>query len=117
MLTVLLDVIDGTIFMLLFIVFFSPTIHLILRLIQCFIYVLKFKGKRNVQREIEKIKNTSLTILVVYLPVIFIFTGEQNNEIDMTLFFISFSVFVYFVIRSIIQYVQFLKKRKLIDSQ
>lgn len=116
MITVLLDVIDDTIFMLLFIVFFSPTIHLILRLIQRFIYVLKYKGERNVQNEIKKIKNVSLTILIVYLPVIFISIGEQNNETYMLLFFLSLLIAFYYILRSIIVYVQLSNiKNKLVD--
>jgi len=101
-----LGIIDDTVFMLFFIIFFASSIYLILRLIKRSMYVLKYKGERNVQKEIEKIKNTSLTIGIIYLPVIL-----SINEKYMILSVLSFYVAFYYIIRSIIQYVRLLNKK------
>ncbi|AKB79011.1 hypothetical protein MSHOH_2528 [Methanosarcina horonobensis HB-1 = JCM 15518] len=115
---VLLNIYENTIFVILFVISLSPSIQLIIHLIQRLIKLLRYKreNKKEMQGEIEKIKNTFVTICIMYLPIIILLSLDMNNGFFVLLFLLSFFVSVYLIIRYIICYVQLLTKKKLMDS-
>lgn len=96
---------------------FIPSIHLFMRFTQRFIRFLKHKreNKNDMQEEIEKIKNLSITIGIIYLPIVVISLGEPNNNTWTLLFFLSLCISVYFIIHSIILYIKLSNNKSKLD--
>jgi hypothetical protein len=115
-----LNISENIFFISLFLLSLAPFIHLIVRFIQRFIQFLKYKreNEKETQEEIEKIKNASISMGIICLPIILLLVGvllKINNGIFILLFFLSFSMSVYFIIRSALRYVQLLNDKREVD--
>lgn len=120
MMSSLLKITKNTVFMLLIFLSVIPSIYLFIRLIQQFKQFLKHKreNKNDMQEETEKIKN-NISVGIISLPFILILVAallDIHNRAYEILYYISFFISDYFVIRSIIRYVQLLNNKKKLEK-
>lgn len=116
----LINITQNTVFMLLLLLSLVPSIYLFIRLIKQFKQFLKHKreNKNDIQEETEKIKN-NISVGIVSLPFILILVAvilDIHNKIYELLYYISLSISVCFVIRTIIRYVQLLNNKNNIEK-
>lgn len=115
---VLLNIYESTVFILLFLLSFFPSVHLFIRLIQRFIQILKYKreNKKESKGKIEKLKNESISVGIICLPFVMFFLLDPKNMIHVLLLFLSFFMSFYFIIQSIIRYIQFLNNKSKLNQ-
>lgn len=115
----LLNKINNNVTMILFFMSLALPIHYIIIFTQRYIQLLKDKrqNKKEAQEEIEKIKNTPISIWIIYSPFILIIVGAllsllNTSFVSSTPFFLlcllSVVMSVYYIIRFILRFTQLL---------